>query len=245
VAARDRVRRGNRRRYGGGLDDGTVENLIRPLIAGIVCGFVVSVPVGPVNLTVINQALRRGLGAGFLIGMGAICADAFYASLVLWGHSSILQTPRIFGIPRKSIVFGVRAAAVVVIALLGIRYLIFKPERFNTSEAVANKLDAHWHHPRVFFLGFALTITNFLLVVVWATLITVIFAHELVTPRLVSRVLCIAGVLVGGAIWFFLLSFFVSRAHRRVKSETLSLLVRGCGAVFLVFAGLLAFKLFK
>jgi threonine/homoserine/homoserine lactone efflux protein len=61
----------------------------------------------------------------------------------------------------------------------------------------------------------------------------------------VSRVLCIAGVLVGGAIWFFLLSFFVSRAHRRVKSETLSLLVRGCGAVFLVFAGLLAFKLFK
>ena len=201
-------------------------------------------PVGPVNLTVINQALRRGLGAGFLIGLGAICADAVYASLVLWGHSSILETPRIFGIPRKSIVLGVRSAAVVVIALLGIRYLIFKPERFNNSEAVANNLDAHWHHPQVFFLGFALTITNLMLVVVWATLITVVFAHELVTPRLVSRILCIAGVLVGGAIWFFLLSFFVSRAHRRVKSETLTVLVRGCGALFLGFAGLLAFKLF-
>jgi threonine/homoserine/homoserine lactone efflux protein len=222
-----------------------VENLLRPFLAGIVCGFVVSVPVGPVNLTVINQALRRGFGAGFLMGLGAICADALYASLVLWGHSSILETPRIFGIPRKSIVFGVRMAAVAAIALLGIRYLIFKPERFNASEAVANKLEARWHHPRAFFLGFALTITNFMLVVVWATLITVIFAHELVTPRLASRVLCIAGVLVGGSVWFFLLSFFVSRAHRRVKSETLTLLVRGCGVVFLGFAGLLAFKLFQ
>jgi threonine/homoserine/homoserine lactone efflux protein len=203
------------------------------------------VPVGPVNLTVINQALRRGFRAGLLMGLGAICADSLYASLVLWGHSSILQTPRIYGIPRKSIILGVRIAAVVVIAVLGIRHLLFKAERLDASEAVASKLDDRWHHPRSFFLGFALTITNFMLVVVWATLITVVFAHEWVTPRLASRILCITGVLVGGSVWFFLVSFFVSRAHRRVKSETLTLLVRGCGVLYLGFAGLLAYKLFR
>jgi threonine/homoserine/homoserine lactone efflux protein len=224
-----------------------VENLhiLRSFLAGIVCGLVVSVPVGPVNLTVINQALRRGFGTAFLMGLGAMCAESIYASLVLWGHSSILQTPRILGVPRQNIVLGVRIAAVVVIAVLGIRYLLLKVERLDASEAAANKLDDRWHHPQSFFLGFALTITNFMLVVVWATLITVAFAHEWVTPRLASRVLCIAGVLVGGAVWFFLVSFFVSRAHRRVKSETLTLLVRGCGVLFLCFAGLLAYKLFR
>lgn len=208
------------------------------------CGLVVSVPVGPVNLTVINQALRRGFGAAFLMGLGAICADSIYASLVLWGHSSILQTPSVCGISRKNIVLGVRVVAVVVIAVLGIRYLLFKAERLDVSEAAADKLDDRWHHPQSFFLGFALTITNLILVVVWATLITVAFAHEWVTPRLASRVLCITGVLVGGAVWFFLVSFFVSRAHRRVKSRTLTLLVRACGVVFLCFAGLLAYKTF-
>jgi len=223
-----------------------VENLhlLQSLLAGVLCGLVVSVPVGPVNLTVINQALRRGFSAGFLMGLGAICADAVYASLVLWGHSSILMTPRIFGIPRRNIVLGVRIGAVIAIAALGIRYLLFRAERLDASEAAAERLDERWHHPRSFFLGFALTITNFMLLVVWATLITVIFAHEWVTPKLASRLLCIAGVLVGGSIWFSLVAFFVSRAQRRVKTQTLTILVRGCGVLFLGFAGLLAFKLF-
>jgi threonine/homoserine/homoserine lactone efflux protein len=222
-----------------------VENLLRPFIAGIVCGFVVSVPVGPVNLTVINQALRRGFGVGFLMGLGAIFADALYASLMLWGHTSILETPRIFGIPRKNIVLGVRIAAVVAIAGLGVRYLLFKAEGLDASEAKAEKLSERWHHPQSFILGFALTVSNLMLVIVWATVVTVLFAHDWVTRTRVSRVLCVTGVLVGGAIWFFLVSFFVSRAHRRVKSETMTLLVRACGVLFLGFASLLAFKLFR
>jgi threonine/homoserine/homoserine lactone efflux protein len=42
--------------------------LVRSLAAGCFCGFVVSVPVGPVNLTVINQALRKGFGIAFYRG---------------------------------------------------------------------------------------------------------------------------------------------------------------------------------
>ena len=195
----------------------------------------VSVPVGPVNLTIINQALRRGFGAAFLMGVGAIFAESLYASLMLWGHTSILDEPRV--------VLALRIVAVVVIAGLGVRYLLFKAERLDASEAAAQRLDERWHHPQSFFLGFALTITNFMLVVVWATIVTLLFAHEWVTRTRASRVLCVMGVLVGGSVWFFLVAFFVSRAHRRIKAGTLTLLVRGCGVVFLGFAALLAYKL--
>jgi|SRR5579859_3718547 len=215
------------------------------MIAGFVCGLVVSVPVGPVNLTIINEALRRGFRTAFLMGLGAMCAESLYASLMLWGHSSILDTPQVLGVSRKSIVLGLRITAVIVITVLGVRYLLFKPARLDASEATAKRLDERWHHPQSFFLGFALTITNFMLVVVWATLVTLLFAHEWVTPTRTSRILCIGGVLTGGSAWFFLVAFFVSRAHRRIKSETLTVLVRGCGVLFLCFAALLAYKLFR
>jgi L-lysine exporter family protein LysE/ArgO len=213
-----------------------VENFLQPLLAGFICGFVVSVPVGPVNLTVINHALRKGFRDAFLIGAGAIAAETLYATLMLWGHASILDEPRV----RTTL----RVVAVVVITALGIRYLVFKPARLDASEATAEKVEELWHHPRSFFLGFSLTISNFMLVVLWATLVTVLFAHEWVVPVRQSRLLCATGVFLGGLVWFFLLAFFVSRAHRRVKNETLLVLVRSCGVLFLGFAVLLAYKLF-
>jgi threonine/homoserine/homoserine lactone efflux protein len=214
-----------------------VENYFQPLLAGFIAGFVVAVPVGPVNLTVINQALRRGFGTAFLVGIGAMCAETIYASLMLWGHASILDAPRV--------VLAMRIIAVVVIAAMGIRYLLIKSTRVGDSEVVAQKLDERWHHPQSFFLGFALTISNLMLVVVWATVVTLLFAHEWVVPTRASRMLCALGVLGGGSTWFLLPAFFVSRAHRRVKDQTLTVLVRCCGVLFLGFAAWLAWKLFQ
>lgn len=210
--------------------------LVRSLVAGCFCGFVVSVPVGPVNLTVINQALRNGFWIAFLAGLGAIFAESIYASLMLAGHSSILDKP--------SVVLVLRIAAVVVIALLGVRYLLANTDKLELSAATAERVDQRWHHPRSFLLGFILTISNLMLLLIWATLAAVLFARDWVQPDLASRAVCIAGVFTGGALWFFLLAFFVSRAHRRVKPKTLTVLVRASGIVFLLFAGLLAYKLF-
>ena len=212
-----------------------VENFLQPLIAGLICGFVVSVPVGPVNLTLINQALRNGFLRAFHVSLGAIFAETIYATLLMAGHSSVLDKPHV----RDTF----RVIAVVVIIGVGLRSLFFKPEKFQASEAAAERMDERWHHPRAFLLGFILTISNLMLVVLWATLAAVLFARDWVQPELLSRVTCSVGVFVGGTAWFALFAYFVSRAHRRVKLETLTIMVRGCGVVLIVFAALLAYKL--
>jgi L-lysine exporter family protein LysE/ArgO len=217
---------------------GAVENFLQPLLAGFICGFVVSIPVGPVNLTVINQALQRGFGTAFLVGLGAMCAEVIYASLMLAGHSSLLLT-------HPSLAYGLRVVAVAAIALVGIRSLFTKPEKIEAGAATVERVDARWHQPRSFLLGFILTISNLVLLLMWATLAATLFTHDWVQPNLSNRVTCVAGVFLGGVLWFFLLAFFVSRAHRRVKNETLMVLVRGCGVLFLGFAVLLAYKLFR
>jgi len=214
---------------------GQASEWLRWLWAGVVCGFIVSVPVGPVNLTVINQALRKGFVAAFLVGLGAICAECLYAGVMLAGHTTLLDKP--------SVVFGMRLAALAVITILGIRNLLMQPQKIEASVAKAERVDERWHHPRSFLLGFILTISNLMLVLLWATLVAVLFAREWISPEVLSRAMCVVGVFGGGLLWFFLLAFFVSRAHRRVKPQTLTLLVRGCGVVFLLFAGLLSLEL--
>jgi threonine/homoserine/homoserine lactone efflux protein len=211
--------------------------LFSSFAAGLVCGFVVSIPVGPVNLTVINTALQRGFLRAFLVGLGAITAETIYAYLLLAGHSTILDWPVAS--------FVLRVVAVAVIAVVGVRALFFKEERAEVADAATiQRVDERWHHPRAFMLGFFLTISNLMLVVLWATLAAVLFAKDWVLPELPSRVVCTAGVLTGGALWFFLIAYFVARAHRRVKPQVLTVLVRSCGVVFLVSAALLAYKLF-
>ena len=214
----------------------TVTEFLQALAAGFVCGFVVSIPVGPVNLTVINQALHRGFSRAFLIGLGAACAETIYAMVLLAGHSSVLDKPLVRDI--------LRVVAVVVIAVIALRSLLLKPKPLEASEATAEKVDERWHHPRAFLLGFVLTISNLMLIVLWATLSAVLFARDWVQPEAAGRAACGAGVLLGCSLWFFLLAWFVSRAHRRINPRTLLLLMRACGVVLLVFAALLAYKLF-
>ena len=215
-------------------------HLLQALAAGLGCGFVVSIPVGPVNLTVINNALRNGFLSAFLAGLGAIVAESIYAALMLAGHSSLHASL----LNQPQIALAMRIVAVVVIGGIGLHSLRAKPEQFEAqSAAAAERVDVRWHHPKTFLLGFVLTISNLMLVLLWATLATGLFAREWVTPEPLSRLACLVGVFSGGVLWFLLLAFFVSRAHRRVKPQTLTRLVRVCGIVFLVFAGLLAYRL--
>jgi len=216
---------------------GDLRHLAVAWLVGLVTGFVVCLPIGPVNLTVINTALRKGFLSAFLVGCGAVCADLVYVSLALAGHATLPRDPRLLTV--------LRAVAVVVVAGLGVRNLLLKTEKFEArSEAVAERVDERWHHPRSFLLGFLLPITNLGLLVLWATVVTALDARDLVDmDKRASRWLCAIGVGMGASVWFLLIAWLVSRAHKRITPEALAWLARGCGVVFLIFAVLLVINL--
>ena len=216
---------------------GEFRHLTVALLAGFLTGFVVCLPIGPVNLTVINTALRKGFLSAFLVGCGAVCADLIYVGLALAGHATLPRDPRVLTV--------LRAVAVVVVAGLGIRNLLLKTEKFEAkSEAVAERVDERWHHPRSFLLGFLLPITNLGLLVLWATIVTALDSRDWVDmDKHASRWFCAIGVAIGAGLWFLLISWLVSRAHKRITPGALAWLARGCGVVFLVFAVLLVINL--
>ncbi|MGA9780498.1 MAG: LysE family transporter, partial [Verrucomicrobiia bacterium] len=57
-------------------------------LTGLISGLLLSMPIGPVNLTIINEGARRGFMQGMLIGLGASVMELIYCTIAFTGFSS-------------------------------------------------------------------------------------------------------------------------------------------------------------
>src|SRR5688572_5363702 len=58
-------------------------------IKGLIIGFSIAAPVGPIGLLCIRQTLARGRMIGLAIGLGAATADAVYGAVAAFGLTAI------------------------------------------------------------------------------------------------------------------------------------------------------------
>lgn len=72
--------------------------MVLTFFIGVITSFVVSIPVGPVNMAVFQATLNRSRTYGFAIGLGAILAEAIYCSIPLFGVSSMNEDHVFFDI---------------------------------------------------------------------------------------------------------------------------------------------------
>ena len=59
-------------------------------IRGIVIGFSIAAPVGPIGILCIRRTIANGRLSGLVSGLGAATADAFYGSLAAMGLSFLI-----------------------------------------------------------------------------------------------------------------------------------------------------------
>src|SRR5256885_264760 len=60
-------------------------------ITGFISGLVVSIPVGPVNLTIMNEGARRGFRWAVLIGLGATLMEILYCAVAFTSFASFFS----------------------------------------------------------------------------------------------------------------------------------------------------------
>jgi threonine/homoserine/homoserine lactone efflux protein len=61
-------------------------------LTGFVCALLFSsIPVGPINLTILNEGARRGFRWALLIGLGAATMDVIYCAIAFTGFSSFFD----------------------------------------------------------------------------------------------------------------------------------------------------------
>src|SRR5689334_591048 len=87
-------------------------------LTGFLSGLLLSIPVGPVNLTIINEGARRGFFWALLIGAGASVMEVIYCAIAFTGFSSFF-TNRIVKASMEVFSF-------VFLLFLGIKFLMAK-----------------------------------------------------------------------------------------------------------------------
>src|SRR5215468_6727693 len=60
-------------------------------LTGFISGLLLSIPVGPINLTIMNEGARRGFFWAMMIGLGATAMEVIYCFIAFTGFSSFFS----------------------------------------------------------------------------------------------------------------------------------------------------------
>jgi threonine/homoserine/homoserine lactone efflux protein len=167
------------------------------LIRGLVIGFSIAAPVGPIGVLCIRRTLAEGRASGIVSGLGAACADAVYGCIAGFGLTFIAN----FLVSQE---FWLSLIGGLFLCWLGLRTAFAKPPQ-AAAVTVRNGIGLFQAWASTFFL----TLTNPMTILSF----TAIFAGlGLAGQRAsyASAAILVLGVFLGSATWWLLLSGGVS-----------------------------------
>jgi threonine/homoserine/homoserine lactone efflux protein len=213
-----------------------MDQLSRILLAGLtgfIYGLLLSIPAGPVNLTILNEGARRGFKWAALIGCGATAMEVIYCFIAFTGFASLFQRPYI-----KE---GMELFTFVFLLYLGIKFLVAKaveaPIHLGaTAHRIEERLEQRLHPQSAFMIGLVRVMGNLGVLVFWIFLAANFISHGWVTPDWPGKLACVAGVALGVGLFYFSLSFCASRGHGRFSDRTLLRMEHFSGVGLLVLA---------
>ena len=187
---------------------------------GFGLGLAIAMPVGPISLICIQQALTRGFGAGLAAGIGVALADAGYGAIAAFGLTTLtnflvnLQTPlRLLGL----------------VAMLWLSWSIWRgadaPKHLGNDGRSGAATTA-----QLFVLTIAnpMTILTFLALFVGAGVGTAA-GYEYAAALT-------AGVFAGSLLWWIVVSGIVGTLRQRINDRTLGWINRASALIIAGFA---------
>ncbi len=190
------------------------------LLKGAVIGFSIAAPVGPIGVLCIRRSLAHGRAAGLVSGLGAATADGLYGAVAAFGLTSISA----FLIAQESwfSLFGG-----LLLVGLGARIALARP----LAEGVpANRVTV----AGAYATTLVLTLSNPVTILMFAA----IFVGLGIAPspgNAASAGLLTAGVFLGSALWWAILSTGVGAVRPRFDASALLWVNRIAGAVIAGF----------
>ena len=211
------------------------------LLIGIAAGAATGIPVGPVNVAVIDAAYRHTIRRAIAVGLGGAVADMLYAGLGVLG-----VTPMLNNYPSVPPIL----YAVSGVILLVYGYLTARSQPVQPVVASAEDLDASASHKAIairremwqgFSVGIALILLNPAAVVTWVVII-----GQLI-PAVNNNwegLACAIGVFLGSFAWFSLVAYLTHKG-KNVLGEKAAWIPRVIGVGLMVYAVYLIAKAVK
>jgi threonine/homoserine/homoserine lactone efflux protein len=189
-------------------------------IQGLILGFSIAAPVGPIGVLCIRRSIRDGWFSGFISGLGAATADMLYGGVAAFGLKAVSD----FMVARQ---LWLRGFGGLFLIYLGIRTFFSKPSRSLTPERGLGRFASYTS-------TFLLTLTNPLTILSFAAIFASILPANagLTTGKSIQMV---AGVFTGSSLWWIILSLTAGSLKSRF-SELLNRWIQWVsGGVIMLF----------
>ena len=174
------------------------------IFRGILIGLMVSVPLGPMGVLIIQKTLQKGALAGFVAGMGAACADLFYATVAAFGLGFVINV-----IQTHELILQIIGGIFLII--VGLKIYFDNPLKQIRMKKRVTKKGLLGDFLTLFFL----TVSNPVAIVVFMA----VFAGASVfgdDPSYRIELFVLSGVVIGGGLWWYTLSTLSLLHHCRL-----------------------------
>jgi len=193
------------------------------LLEGLLIGILVSLPIGPAGINIINKTLSRGRRAGFISAMGTLTADLIFSMIAVAGISFIITF-----IEEKVIFF----------RILGGLFVIFIGLKIFREDPVS----AYRETGRDVGIGFVDNYVTALLMVLSnpMTLLAyiAIFASISYSPGvrfMEGPAVTILGLIISALIWWFSLTYYLDKFRTRVRLRFIFWFQKLAGILIILF----------
>jgi len=189
------------------------------LVQGLLIGFSIAAPVGPIGVLCIRRSLADGARIGLLTGLGAASADAFYGAIAAFGLTAVSNL-----LMNHRFLLGLIGG--VFLCYLGVRAFFAGVAEGGQAPPRVSALTAYGS-------TFVLTLANPMTILSFAA---VFVGFGLGSAKDYNAAgMMVAGVFVGSALWWLLLSSVVSLIRSRMTAASLQWVNRGSGVIIVAF----------
>ena len=189
-------------------------------IKGLIFGFSIAAPVGPIGILCIRRSLTRGWTSGLVTGMGAATADAIYGSAAGFGLAGITG----FVVGQRA---WIQPFGGLFLCWLGLRIFLSGSDEKPTAEAPGSAAMGY-------LSALLLTLTNPMTILSFAAVFAGMGLGSIGAGNMAAGWL-VTGVFSGSMAWWIILSSVSSLFNTRMSAKAMRWINRFSGAVLTGF----------
>jgi threonine/homoserine/homoserine lactone efflux protein len=223
--------------------------MVSALLLGVLSGFILSIPPGPLSAAVTKHSVGHGFRAGVMIALGGAAMDVLYVMIAAFASSALVVALVNLVTGNGWPPFLFQVVCIVILLVMGIRYMRHKHEP-NTEEKIFKVEEAQERkaerlgHPSPFFIGVLIAVANLAAPTFIPSMISVVSylqANSWLSGRADDNVIYALGFGLGTTSWFTIVARMLVRHRSRFSPNVLSTIYRFAGGTLIVCACVLTY----
>lgn len=198
---------------------------------GILGGIFVTAPLGPVNVLIMQRALRYGFPSAVAAGSGAAVADVIFAIVAAFGVSTV-------GVFIEGHARLIQLVAGVLVTLMGARILWRQPGLNGTAAE-----EPEYTAAQMSLATFLLTITNPATIFGFLAYFGALGEWGPTKGDYIGTLQMVLGVAIGAVGWWCTVAAIITRLRVRLNDTTIGRFNLVAGAVLVGFGALILGRL--